>query len=533
MPNRHHSIRPWSLLRTLPIGLICLNTVTSVVKAAVPESFKAGSFAYQAAGESLEKVMGNVAGTYGLALHIAPSVAKVPARGRWQSENGKDFLDRLAAQYRLTWFVYGGKLYIGNGTDQRTTTLSVGIDTVSSIKEALTGLGLLDSRFGWGEVQEEGAVILSGPKEYVQLVREAVDGLRQERNQGDAMVFRLRHASVEDRDLTFRDQHIVVPGVASILRSILGDHARESKPGNPRLPASRDAGPVANGSTAPTGVATRGTKIAADPRLNALIIRDEPNRYSYYQRLIEQLDVAQSMVEIEAMIVDVDRDRLHELGTDFSVSGKHGRFDFGEALASGGSAVLMAGFDRFYVRLRALEEQGEAQVLARPGVMTLDNFAAVLDLSKTRYLRLVGERAVDAKTITAGTLLRVTPRLIETPGEAPAIQLSVDIEDGDVHGPVDAPEVTRSTISTQAIVSHGQSLVIGGYRSQNESSRERRIPVLGELPLIGKLFSNRQQTRSTRERLFIIMPRKIARDLPGALAARAEQLSPQAAMAPM
>jgi type III secretion protein C len=139
----------------------------------------------------------------------------------------------------------------------------------------------------------------------------------------------------------------------------------------------------------------------------------------------------------------------------------------------------------------------------------------VLDLSQSSYVSLVGERVADLADITAGTMLRVIPRIIRE-GADTRVRLEVDIEDGSLDSPTAGGSgkgangnvnVTRSTISTQAIIDSQQTLMIGGYRAERLSRDKQKVPLLGDLPLVGGLFRSETTSTSTRERLFLITPR--------------------------
>jgi type III secretion protein C len=168
--------------------------------------------------------------------------------------------------------------------------------------------------------------------------------------------------------------------------------------------------------------------------------------------------------------------------------------------------LLISNAARFYARLKALEGTGEARVLAKPTVLTLANVAAVLDLSQTSYVPLVGERVANLADITAGTMLRVVPRIVRE-GDNTRVRLEIDIEDGSLGDPGLKSSVTRSAISTQAIIDLQQTLMIGGYHAESVSRDRQKVPLLGDVPVIGNLFRNDVESHSSRERLFLITPR--------------------------
>src|SRR5207248_5506071 len=98
------------------------------------------------------------------------------------------------------------------------------------VKDALIGLGLFEPKFGWGELTDEGVIYVSGPSEYVRLVKQVLQPEKR-LDEMQAMVFRLKHASAIDRIVWVRDEQIVTPGVATILRSMLDGRSDPRKTG--------------------------------------------------------------------------------------------------------------------------------------------------------------------------------------------------------------------------------------------------------------------------------------------------------------
>ncbi|WCF12639.1 hypothetical protein N4G58_18550 [Edwardsiella piscicida] len=152
-----------------------------------------------------------------------------------------------------------------------------------------------------------------------------------------------------------------------------------------------------------------------------------------YRQLIQQLDKRPTLIEISVTIIDVDAGDINELGIDWSASARIGggqvSFNNSGGLNADSFSSLIANSGSFMVRLSALEQQSKAKIVSRPSVVTLDNVQAVLDRSITFYTKLRSEKNPKLEAITAGALMRVTPRLIRERG-GNKILLILNIEDG-------------------------------------------------------------------------------------------------------
>jgi type III secretion protein C len=570
----------WINGRTRLIGRVALVFVlgacgltASPSVAITPPSMRGVPHAIKMDGATVAEALEVIARVYGLRLSGAGAV-RGRLSGKHSGASAAALLDRLGAEHSFTWFVHGGALFVSPSAEIGSAQINVGPSGVEAARSLLVSVQLFEERFGWTELTREGAVQVAGPPAYVRLVKQVLRPMEEaasreaqtrserqrESNQpGEVMVFRLTHANADDRTVATRGQSVVMPGMARILHNVLNVGV-DSRSGRPTAEVgamtmrpeqfedavddarefervmTRRAGKGASASltAAPDAYRAgetpvrRAVRIAADARINAVLIVDAPSRRPYYERLIASLDVPQQLVEIEALIVDIDRNLLSELGVEWTVSLPR----FGASTVAGGAAAsttfVISNVSQFFARLRALDTTGDAAILAKPSVLTLENQAAVLDLSSSEFIRLVGERAVDVKEVTAGMLLRVIPRIHPGP-TATSVQLMVDIEDGaiDSSGRRDAPIVRRSTISTQAVIELGQSLVVGGYRASQQRRDVAKVPVLGDIPLLGNLFRNSQSVDRNMERLFILTPRLVGPEIRFAAGERTP-LQPQA-----
>lgn len=293
---------------------------------------------------------------------------------------------------------------------------------------------------------------------------------------------------------------------------------------------NQTAGSGSGGGFSPVSVQLRPRpSIQSDARLNAIIVQDAPDRIPLYANLIAQMDIPAPLIEIEALIVDVNTSKLEELGISWGARGRGGStaggfgtvnatpdgntisFIRGNAgVASPTTAILDTATNYLVTRIRALEQQGDASIHARPSILTSENIGAVIDLSETFFIQTTSERSALVTPVTAGTTLRVTPR-ISRRDDAAAIFMTVDIEDGQVQNASSGslPSVRKGVVSTEATLTGEQSLLIGGYNSEQRVVGNTKVPILGDLPGLGTFFSNKSDSIQRRERLFLLKARVV------------------------
>ena len=383
-------------------------------------------------------------------------------------------------------------------------------------------------------------------------------------------VFYLRYARADDTTMENGGREIRVPGIATIVQNLVLDRRpnmgrfgsfpiRQSatrlkgqgldsvRPNVSQMPLL--GLPMGGIYPTPPGTVTPASdgggddsaapltsdivRIEANPYTNAVIVRDVPSRMAAYDSLIRALDVEPQMVELEATIIDIDTDKLRSLGINWRLTtGGFGAL-FGQGDASdlrllptdgsrrdnvnnitpsslGGTISTIIGNHRqFIARINALEQKGAARVVSRPQVMTLSDIEAVFDRTRTFYVRVAGREEVDLFNVTAGIVLRVNPHVFRDHDQT-RIRMLINIEDGKLspQSVVDnIPIVERASVSTQAMVLDGDSLLLGGMTADQDTDDVTKIPLLGDIPLLGNLFKTRSKHRAHTERLFLITPR--------------------------
>ncbi|WP_129778584.1 type III secretion system outer membrane ring subunit SctC [Peristeroidobacter soli] len=517
---------------------------TSICFAAEP--WPAAQFKYYARQSSLVRVLSDFASTFGIGLALDPEV-EGKVTGDFSARTPTEFLNSLASSYGFNWYWQAGVLYVSPARDWVTEVLHVGMTAsdVSALKAQLSGLSVFESRFGWAEFPERGIVIVSGPASYVGKISSVVGSLGTGPSDGRQLrVFRLQNARADDYTFEYQGQRVVTPGVATLLRNLAaGSMASqyenpstgplsvapsviepvqaippltgEGAAGTPPLPSGGQ--PVSGGKVAVTaGLNALSPVIESDPRLNSVVVYDAPEKMPIYEALIRELDAGRPQIQIEAMIVDVATDKIDTLGVAWRAGGGSVSGGFGGG-GNGEGTILSVNTDGFFARVRALVTEGNARILGRPSVLTLDNLSAVLSLSETLYTRVSGLRE-DRKggsygalvPITTGTLLKVIPRLVDENGRRD-IALAVEIQDGQIQrdskdSEETLPSVRQSAINTQAVVRENDCLLIGGYFMESDNLVERRVPGLSRVPLLGALFRDKSGEHKRSARLFVIRP---------------------------
>lgn len=494
---------------------------------------------------------------------------KFVSNGRSDS-SARAILDGVCASYGLTWYFDGSLLFIDLASDARSEVLPIVAASAPRINDTLNRLQIADRRFPLNISAADGTVFVSGPARYVESVKQIVKSIDYRAAQIDmaeVRVFPLKYSWAADFQLKRAGRDTTVAGVVSVLRSLFeprSGSAGRAPGGNggntgamalPRITASREiklpSGATVNapkvefpGAPAASGDGAGGTaairndlpQFHSDPRLNAVLIRDLPERMAQYGQLIAAMDVKPRLVEIEVTIMDISSDTLDSLGVDWRLHGKHADLQTGNGqgrsltwgnanteggltgvtVPKGGVFTVSIGSelrDFLLARVSALASTGQAQFVARPKVLTLDNTEASIENKNEFYIRVTGFQDSSLYTVSAGTDVRVTPMVIEE-AAGRGVMMNINIGDDSVGTDMveNLPIVRRRSVVTQAMVDEGKSILLAGYSSEESVTAKTGVPGLSALPFIGALFRYDEKKRSNLERFYMLTPRFV---LPG------------------
>ncbi|WP_217431296.1 EscC/YscC/HrcC family type III secretion system outer membrane ring protein [Pandoraea captiosa] len=518
---------------------IALSLATAQVVAAMPTSkhhspasaisaWQGGPFVFQSAGTPLAELLRDFGAHHGIPTVVSRQVDD-RFIGTLPAGNAQQTLDALSERYRLSWYFNGQTLNIYKASEAARRVMPLRYASPDDLLSHLRDAGVLHPKHCVARaIAATHALEIAGVPaclDTVAMLAEYVerDARDQQESEETIKIFPLKFATADDTRYFYRGQEVIVPGVVSVLKDlILGAGPLAATPATSATGSA--ANPVATDLPAVSTVRGGTPRFSADPRRNAVIVRERRRNLPVYGDLIEQLDVRPRLVDISVAIIDVNASDIAELGVDISGSARLG--GFGSVSLNGQSGqmnesdsgtftTLVGDTNKFMLNLSALERNSKARVLSRPSIVTLDNMQAVLDRSVTFYTKVSGEKVAKLESVTSGSLLRVTPRLVpndagdHSDGAREQVMLTLNIEDGgevrsDRNVRNEVPTIRNSSISTHATLQAGQSLLLGGFVQDAQHEHERKIPLLGDLPLIGRLFSSTSNRNDSVMRLFLI-----------------------------
>ena len=274
----------------------------------------------------------------------------------------------------------------------------------------------------------------------------------------------------------------------------------------------------------------RGSAIV-DERTNTIILTDIGDKIDEFKRLLARIDIPVKQVLIEARIVKAESDFRKELGASWGLAGSD-QVDFSLGNSTSGTlqGILAtdlgisdpgAAFSLSYLsnnllidlELSALESGGFGEIVSQPKVLTADKKKASIKSGVEIPYQAVtnnGDAAgavVETQFKEAVLQLEVTPQI--TPDNRVIMDILVKQDSVGSFTVNGEPAINVTEISTQALVGNGQTLVLGGIFQSEELTGDQKVPILGDLPLVGNLFKKQMRTRDKREILIFITPKII------------------------
>jgi len=364
------------------------------------------------------------------------------------------------------------------------------------------------------------AILLSGEDVQRQRAKELIARLDRPTNQtGNVRVVYLEYATAKD--------------VASVLSKVVQNMQRMS-------PGGKGGGSNSQGAT-----------VEADESTNSLLITAEGDVLESLLAVIDRLDIRRAQVLVEAIIVEMTLSDEQNIGIEWlfnnaqngvfgtskgdgtalnvasAVFGKPEELLTGLGAALGGTSGETFGAagntsgEEFVVLINMLESNSNANILSTPTLLTMDNNEAMISVGQNVPFRTGSYTNTGGSGISSpfqtiqredvGITLTVTPHVNE--GDKVIMEIQQEISSIDAGAPSGSSDLitNQRKVETQVMARDGDVIVLGGLIRDDVQEGERRVPVLGNIPLVGRLFRSNTNT-VTKSNLMIFIRPTIVRD---------------------
>jgi len=264
------------------------------------------------------------------------------------------------------------------------------------------------------------------------------------------------------------------------------------------------------------GILTGRGSLSVDTRTNTLVAHQPEDRLAELRQLVAQLDVPVRQVAIEARIVEANVDYEKSLGVRWGQQlygeapqlGKDVFVDLG--VERGGSSIglgLLRGGVLLDLELSAMEKTGNGEIISQPKVVTADKETArILKGTEVPYQETTRSGATSVAFREASLSLEVTPQI--TPDGKVIMTVKVTKDEPDfVNALNDVPPIRKNEVNAKVRVADGETIVIGGVYSTSQNNVVDKVPFLGDLPYVGRLFRRDALQEKKSELLVFLTPR--------------------------
>ena len=277
-------------------------------------------------------------------------------------------------------------------------------------------------------------------------------------------------------------------------------------------------------------------EIEADDNMNALIIYAPPKRLQAVKSVIRQLDIRRAQVLVEGVIAEVSYDKSIELGVQWQTniptdngfsagSSQSGADLLAEGISGFDPLSLGVGLSLGFFRdgslrglIRAIKGDGYSNILSTPTLMTMDNEEAEIVIGQNvpfitgQFTNATTTAQNPFQTIErqdVGILLKVKPQI----NEGNSVKLEIEQEISSIDASTQGTDLitNKRSIKTNVLVDDKKIIVLGGLLEDDLRENQNKVPVLGDIPLVGNLFRNTRDER-VKTNLMIFLRPQIVRD---------------------
>lgn len=323
--------------------------------------------------------------------------------------------------------------------------------------------------------------------------------------------------------------------IGNVIGQILGQSVSSSKAGLGGAAGGQSQGSTGASVSAPTADALKGLSVIVDDKTNALVFVGDANVYQGILPLLKSLDRAPRQVMLEVTIAEVSLNDTSALGIIWGAtgvqldstsmvigtgasSGAQSDTDTSGPDTAGGLALPSGGFGivannrNITAQLAALAGESRAKILSTPRLLVRDGEQANLVIGD--QISVIKSEVTNSASdnnlvrgfefVETGVILDIAPTINE--GGLVQLDLSQEVSTAGEAPAGGNPNINKRKIQTKMVARNGQTIAIGGMISHSLTSQKSKVPILGDLPLLGALFSSRSNSDRTTELILLVTP---------------------------
>lgn len=268
--------------------------------------------------------------------------------------------------------------------------------------------------------------------------------------------------------------------------------------------------------------------VSADEESNAIVVMGPSDELDYISKLVEELDKEKGQVYVQARIIEVNDELVDNIGVQYGIfggtSGSNGLATFSSNLNGGDKSLItnvtnLIGLDIPNIKsglalgasLNLLKQNGALDVVSEPSILAVNNKESSIYVGEKISIQTsssVTDGGTERKNYQredVGLTLKVKPRISSE--SKVTLEISTLLEGIKTTQTASGnPDTLKKEIKTTAILNNGESVIIGGLIENKNESTIQKVPVLGDIPLVGSLFTNDSTTMKKNNLVVIITP---------------------------
>lgn len=261
-----------------------------------------------------------------------------------------------------------------------------------------------------------------------------------------------------------------------------------------------------------------------DTRTNALLLRDTEAALEETERWLRALDVPLEQIELAAHIVTISEEHLRELGVSWSLHPedvvtdalRHPQLSIPLAVSkpsfSAGLTLTRMSGQLLDLELSALEQENQIEIIASPHLFTSHQQTATIKQGSEIPYEVSsgsnGATTIEFKEAVLG--MEVTPSILANGRIHLKLRISQNVPGRNINsGETEVLTIDKQEIETQVTLRDGETLALGGIFQQQRAQGQNKVPLLGDLPLLGRLFRQEIEEHKKRELVIFITPRLV------------------------